>query len=230
MLLVQAQWQPLLLLLLFCLQCLPKEITGDKVPTWLFPMVLPIPRAERELLTWKLKCGRSTLCCAAKAAACCWQLWGLSGGNPGQGEEQPSGLLEWSLVSGRRSILSDRQDFGHKLEFEISKGKKKKAEGTFACVEMTALGAFPWAFWALSRTFVSLPAHWAKCWWAEQGPQLCLELSCSGESGFRPKPIPTSLACQGKATPTCSGLGDMSGKEGADLEWRWQGPVVASLM
>lgn len=34
---------------------------GYKVPTWFFPMVLPIPRAERELLTLRLKRAKSTL-------------------------------------------------------------------------------------------------------------------------------------------------------------------------
>lgn len=43
----------------------------------------------------------------------------------GKGKSSPRDCLEWSLVSGRRSIFSDRQDFVHKLEFEISKGKKK---------------------------------------------------------------------------------------------------------
>lgn len=66
----------------------------------------------------------------------------------GKGKRSPQDCLEWSLVSGRRSIFSDRQDFVHKLEFEISKGKKKKAEGTFACVEMTMLATFPWDFWS----------------------------------------------------------------------------------
>lgn len=69
----------------------------------------------------------------------------------GKGKSSSRDCLEWSLVSGRRSIFSDRQDFVHKLEFEISKGeKKKKAEGTFACVEMTTLATFPWDFCSLS--------------------------------------------------------------------------------
>lgn len=76
----------------------------------------------------------------------------------GKGKSSPRNCLEWSLVSGRRSIFSDRQDFVHKLEFEISKGKKKKpkAKGTFACVEMTALVTLPWDFWCLS-------CNWASC-------------------------------------------------------------------
>lgn len=70
----------------------------------------------------------------------------------GKGKSSPQDCLEWSLVSGRRSIFSDRQDFVHKLEFEISKGKtkKKEPEGTFACVEMTTLVTFPWDFCSLS--------------------------------------------------------------------------------
>lgn len=68
----------------------------------------------------------------------------------GKGKSSPRDCLEWSLVSGRRSIFSDRQDFVHKLEFEISKGKKKKTEGTFAYVEMTTLAMFPWDFCSLS--------------------------------------------------------------------------------
>lgn len=47
----------------------------------------------------------------------------------GKGKSSPRDCLEWSLVSGRRSIFSDRQDFVHKLEFEISKGKKKRQKG-----------------------------------------------------------------------------------------------------
>lgn len=46
----------------------------------------------------------------------------------GKGKRSPQDCLEWSLVSGRRSIFSDRQDFVHKLEFEISKGKKKRRD------------------------------------------------------------------------------------------------------
>lgn len=44
---------------------------------------------------------------------------------------------------------------------KFQRGKKKKAEGTFACVEMTMLVTFPWDFSSLSCTWAScFPARW----------------------------------------------------------------------
>lgn len=119
----------------------------------------------------------------------------------GKGKSSPRDCLEWSLVSGRRSIFSDRQDFVHKLEFEISKGKKKKAEGTFACVEMTTLVTFclgTFVLCLITGLHASPTAHSAKWWWAEQGLQTRSGLSCSGEIS---EPSPSLLHLHAKEKP-----------------------------
>lgn len=73
-------------------------------------MVLPISHGERELLvkvkieTCKIRFVRiRTLCSGAKVSLRSRQIWELSGGIRGQGEEQPSGLLgvefgQWSEI------------------------------------------------------------------------------------------------------------------------------------
>lgn len=119
----------------------------------------------------------------------------------------------WSVVGDLYSQIGRTLSTNWNLKFQ--RGKKKKAEGTFACVEMTTLVTFPWDFYSLSY-------NWASCFpnsllgqmvVADQGPRPCSGLSCSGELSD-PSSSLLHLRAKEKPLQPCSGLGAASDMEG----------------
>lgn len=99
----------------------------------------------------------------------------------------------WSVVEDLYSQIGRTLSTNWNLKFQREK-KKKRAEGTFACVEMTTLVTFPWDFCSLSCNLGFLLA--LKWRWAEQGPERAQGFAAL--QSFTPEPISASCACGGK--------------------------------
>lgn len=115
----------------------------------------------------------------------------------------------WSVVGDLYSPIGRTLSTNWNLKFQRGK-KKKRAEGTFACVETT----LPCDSWTHGLCLVtglraSPTARLAKWWWDEWGPWPCSGLSCSGEVS---DPSPSLLRLHAKEKPlqSHSGLGAVS--------------------